>query len=78
MQPVNGMAETTLIQLRDVSRIDSNSGKQLLNCLSLTVGAGDRLCLLGASGVRISGRWGTANDRTHPCFDDGTGNPVVG
>ena len=50
MQPVNGMAETTLIQLRDISRIDSNSGKQLLNCLSLTVGAGDRIGLVGASG----------------------------
>ncbi len=50
MQPVNGMAETTLIQLRDVSRIDSNSGRQLLNSLSLTVCAGDKVGLVGASG----------------------------
>jgi putative ABC transport system ATP-binding protein len=44
------MAETTLIQLRDVSRIDSNSGRQLLSSLSLTVLAGDRTGLMGASG----------------------------
>jgi putative ABC transport system ATP-binding protein len=50
MQPINSMAETTLIQLRDVSRIDSNSGRQLLSSLSLTVCAGDKIGLVGASG----------------------------
>lgn len=44
------MAETTLIQLHDASRIDSNSGRQLLSSLSLTVLAGDRTGLMGASG----------------------------
>ena len=50
MQPVTGMAERTLIELRDVSRIDSNSGRQLLNSLSVTVCAGDRIGVVGASG----------------------------
>ena len=44
------MAEIKLIELRDVSRIDSNSGRQLLNSLSITVGAGDRIGVVGASG----------------------------
>ncbi|MAI31483.1 MAG: ATP-binding cassette domain-containing protein [Rubripirellula sp.] len=44
------MAETNLIQLRDVSRVDSNSGRQLLSSISMTVSAGDRFGLVGASG----------------------------
>ncbi len=44
------MAETTLIELRDVSRIDSNSGRQLLSSLSLAVCAGEKIGLVGSSG----------------------------
>ena len=50
MKPSSVMAEIKLIELHDVSRIDSNSGRQLLNSLSITVGAGDRIGVVGASG----------------------------
>ena len=44
------MSETTLIQLCDVSRIDSKSDKQLLESISLTICGGDRIGLVGVSG----------------------------
>ena len=44
------MVEKTLIQLRDVSRVDSNSDRQLLRAISLTVSAGARIGLVGISG----------------------------
>lgn len=44
------MSKTPLIRLRDVSRHDNSTGKQLLNAVSLQVRGGDRIGLVGASG----------------------------
>ncbi|MDB4749816.1 ATP-binding cassette domain-containing protein [Rubripirellula sp.] len=49
-QAVNSMSKNPLLQLREVSRSDNSTGKQLLSSVSLDICLGDRIGLVGASG----------------------------
>jgi len=44
------MSKNPLLRLRDVSRKDDSTGRQLLNAVSLEIQSGDRIGLVGASG----------------------------